>query len=146
MRTPVELQLWRVAVLCLSGILYNIIFQVYTALRAVALPGKITRHVLDGLMAVLILLILGCVIFYVNYGEMRLYIPVSLGSGFLFANALVGKITYSKSLAVFRTVRKSFLKVKSVMRSAAIFVKQKLLLPIKNFLFPPEPPDDPYTS
>ena len=140
MRTPVEVQLWRVAVLFFSGILYNILFRAYTALRAVASPGKITRHLLDALVAGFLLLVLGCIIFVVNYGEMRLYIPVSLSAGFIMTNALVGDLAYSIFLSCFKTMRRFLRKVRKTVLIAAKSIRQKFLVPLKNQLFPPTPP------
>ncbi len=140
MRTPVEVQLWRVAVLFFSGILYNILFQAYTALRAVASPGKIARHVLDALMAGVLLLALGCIIFIVNYGEMRLYILVSLSAGFIMTNALVGDLVYSIFLSCFATSRRLLRKVNNAVILAVKFTRGKFLVPLKNGLFPPTPP------
>ncbi|HHY16958.1 MAG TPA: hypothetical protein GX524_02675 [Firmicutes bacterium] len=129
MHTPVELQLWRVSILCLSGIVFNILFRAYTALRAVVSPGKITRHIFDTLMAALVLSVLACVVFIANYGEMRLYIPVSISAGFLIANTLVGNLVYTVALSCFKTIK-----------NLVHTVVKRVLAPLKNLLFRPTPP------
>lgn len=81
--------------LFLLGIFCNVLFQAYTALRAAVSPGRLMAHALDGLVSVFVLAVIACVVFIVNYGELRLYILISLAMGFILSNALVGNLIYS---------------------------------------------------
>jgi len=115
MHVPVEIQVWRVAVLALLGIGADLVFHAYRAYRSVFQPKNLRYHLLDALVALLTLGAIGTVVFLVNWGEIRLYVPLSLAGGFLTGNLLVGDITY-------RWARKGFLNLQRGMRWAKVKV------------------------
>lgn len=140
MQTPVEVQLWRLSALFLLGIGCNIVFHAYTAFRAAVSLGRLYRHFFDLLMAVFVLSSLALVIFIVNYGEIRLYVPVAIGLGFLTSNFLVGNVTYRVFLSLFRSIRKS---LRWLMRTIIVPAKntsRRILSTLRQWLSPPEPP------
>lgn len=140
MHTSVELQIWQWAVLFLLGIFCNIIFHVYTALRAVITPTKLAGHILDALIAVVVLIIVAYVVFIVNYGELRLYILISLSLGFLLCNTLVGKLIYGIALLCFTAVKNIFDGIKQVVVTGCRKINQKIFVPLAKWLSPPTPP------
>lgn len=142
MHTSVELQIWQWSVLFLLGIFCNIFFHVYTALRAVIAPTKIVGHVLDALTAVLVLIVVAYVVFIVNYGELRLYILISLALGFLLSNALVGNLIYRIALFCFTTLKNIFDDIKHVVLTGCRKIHQKLFLPLAKWIHPPTPPEN----
>lgn len=115
MHVPVEIQVWRVAVLALLGIATDLIFHVYRAYRSVFPPKSLRYHLLDALVALATLGAVGAAVFIVNWGEVRLYVPLSLGGGFLAGDLLAGDFAY-------RTARKSFQRIKQSMRWAKVHV------------------------
>ncbi len=82
------------------------VFQVYTAFRGVFRPGRLCRHLMDALFALVMLSAVSVAMFIVNWGELRLYVPLSLASGFLISNFLMGDITYGAAYRYFRLVKK----------------------------------------
>lgn len=142
MHPPVDIQLWRLAVLFLLGIFCSTLFQAYTALRRATSPRKFTAHVLDGVVAVLVLTVIAIVVFVVNYGEVRLYIVIALALGFALCNALVGNLVYDITFACTKAVMRTVSKVKHALKSAIRAINQKLWTPLINRLKKPSPPDD----
>jgi len=116
MHPTVDIQLLRLAVLFLVGIWCNILFQTYTALRAATSPSKLTGHLLDGLIALIVLTSIAGAVFWVNCGEIRLYILIAIAMGFAVSNVLVGGMVYT---LVFVGTKRSL----RVVRSAKNFVK-----------------------
>lgn len=45
--------------------------------------------------------------FIVNWGEVRLYVPISLAAGFFAGNVLVGDLVYHKSRSAFQRTKKA---------------------------------------
>ena len=123
MRIPVQIQTWRMSVLFLAGIVTNVLFQAYTAFRRVFAPGKLGRHVMDALFSLAVFSFAGAVMFMVNWGELRFYVPFSLGFGFLTSNFLVGNACYVLGYRCFRLIRKG-----------AGWTKRSLVHPIVKFL------------
>lgn len=107
MRVPVEIQVWRLSVLFLAGAALDLLFQSYRAFRSVFRTGKIGRHLLDAVVALVTLAAIGAVVFLVNWGEVRLYVPVSLAGGFAATSFFAGDATYRASRYLFLGVRKS---------------------------------------
>jgi hypothetical protein len=120
MHVPVEIQVWRVAVLALLGIGTDLLFHVYRAYRSVFHHRRLGHHLLDALVALATLGAVGAVVFIVNWGEVRLYVPISLAGGFLAGNLLAGDFAY-------RTARRAFLRTKQSM----LWAKSHLVEPPK---------------
>lgn len=145
MHVPVEIQVWRVAVLALLGIGTDLLFHTYRAYRSVFRPKNLGYHLLDALIALVTLAAVGVVVLIVNWGEVRFYVPASLAGGFLVGNLLVGDLVYRSSRAAFLRLQKSLrwakLKVvdppKRAVRHAFSWVNQKLAT-----FATPEPPTD----
>ena len=87
MRTPVDVQVWRLSVLFLVGAVSDTLFQSYRAFRAIFRPKSFGYHLLDALVALILLTGLGVVVFIVNWGELRIYIPISMAFGALSTTA-----------------------------------------------------------
>ncbi len=139
MHPSIHTQLWRLATLFLLGILCNIIFQAYTALRGATSPKKLTAHILDGIVAIVVLIIVSSVIFVVNYWEVRLYIPVTLMMGFFFSNILVGNIVYNISFCCATVITKIIRNIKQHITTTTKMLKDKVLMPfINRFKTPPQ--------
>ena len=109
MHVPVEVQVWRLSVLFLAGVATHVLFEAYRAFRSVLRLRKLSYHVLDILVALGTMGAIGWIIYSINRGEVRMYIPLSLGCGFLASRALVGSILY-------RGARQAFLKTGSSAR------------------------------
>ncbi|MGI6621015.1 MAG: spore cortex biosynthesis protein YabQ [Bacillota bacterium] len=140
MHPSVDVQVWRLAVLFLMGILCSLTFQVYTALRAATSPAKLTGHVLDGLVAVVVLTAIAGAVLLINYGEVRLYIVIALAMGFLFANALVGNIVYGLAFTCARHTVNGIARAKRCLTSAMSSFNQKIRLLVTAIL--PKPPPE----
>lgn len=111
MHVPVEIQVWRVAVLTLLGIGTDLVFHVYRAYRSVFVPKKWRQHLLDALVALVTLGAVGAVAFLTNWGEVRLYVPLSLSGGFLAGEAFIGD-------SIYKSARGAFFKIQRGMRWA----------------------------
>lgn len=107
MHVPVDIQIWRLSVLALVGVGSDLLFQFYRAYRSVFKPRKIGYHLLDMLVALVTIGAIGAVVFLVNRGEMRMYVPVSVAAGFLTGNVLAGEAAYKGSRALFLQVRRA---------------------------------------
>jgi spore cortex biosynthesis protein YabQ len=107
MHVPVEIQVWRLSVLFLLGVGADLLFQGYRAFRSVFRPRKLGYHLLDILVGLATMAAIGYVVFMVNWGEVRLYVAVSVACGFLASNVLVGDLTYSGSRSTFLRFRRS---------------------------------------
>jgi spore cortex biosynthesis protein YabQ len=144
MHPPVDVQLWRLAVLFLMGIFCNILFHTYTAVRAAISPAKLTGHILDALVAVLVLISIAATVFVVNYGEIRLYIGIAIAMGFVVSNALVGDIVYNIVFRCAKSVIKIIARTKRFLNSAINTLNQKVWVPLSNMLkiTPPANGDD----
>ncbi|HHW25974.1 MAG TPA: hypothetical protein GXX23_01390 [Firmicutes bacterium] len=142
MRTPVEVQIWRLAVLFLAGIAVSILFQVYTAFRGVFRPRRFSLHFLDILFSLAILGAAAAVIFLVNWGELRLYVPISLLLGFWFSNCLVGELVYALAYRSFTLAKKGgrWTKTKVIVPSRRFISHASSKA--KNWLFPPIADED----
>ncbi len=144
MHVPVEMQVWRLAVLALVGIGVDLVFHAYRAYRSVFRPRRFRYHLLDALVALITLAAAGTVVFLVNWGEVRLYVPISLACGFFVGNVLVGDLVYRFSRLAFQRLKRSLRWArlnlveppKRKAKQAAQWVKAKLTLP-------PEPPEEP---
>ncbi len=100
-------------------------------------------HALDGLVSVFVLAVIACVVFIVNYGELRLYILISLAMGFILSNALVGNLIYSIAFYCVNTVMEAVSQIKHAAIAIANTVNQKVLAPlISNLKNPPPPGND----
>lgn len=126
--------------LFLLGIFCNVLFQAYTALRAAVSPGRLMAHALDGLVSVFVLAVIACVVFIVNYGELRLYILISLAMGFILSNALVGNLIYSIAFYCVNAVMEAVSQIKHAAIAIANTVNQKVLAPLISNLKKPPPP------
>lgn len=125
MHSPVDVQLWRLALLCLMGIFCNILFHIYTAFRAASSPSKLTGHIMDGLVAVLVLVSIAAAVFLANYGEIRLYIALAIVMGFIISEVLVGSIIYTLVYRCTRFVINGIVRAKHSLRSAYNSLLQK---------------------
>jgi hypothetical protein len=152
MHVPVEIQVWRVAVLVLLGIATDLVFHAYRAYRSVFTPKSFRYHLLDALVALLTLGAVGAAVFIINWGEIRLYIPISLAVGFFAGNILVGDLVYHRSRSAFQHTKKAmrWARVKLVdppkrvakeaAQKAFDWAKAHLTLPDEDP--PAEPPED----
>lgn len=122
MHTPVQLQTWRMSVLFLAGIVTNVVFQAYTAFRRVFVPRKLSRHLMDTLFSLAVFTFATIVVFIVNWGELRLYVPFCLGFGFITSNFLVGGACYALAYRYFRLTQK-----------CALWTKKSLVGPVAKF-------------
>lgn len=95
------------AVLALLGIGTDLVFHAYRAYRSVFTPKRLKYHLLDALVALATLGAVGAAVYLVNWGEIRLYVPLSLAGGFLAGNVLVGDIVYRASRGAFLRLQKS---------------------------------------
>ena len=145
MHVPVEVQVWRLSVLFLTGVGAHVLFEAYRALRSVVRLSKAGAHALDVLIALGTVSAIGWATYLVNRGEVRLYIPISLTCGFLASKALIGSTLY-------RNARAAFLKLRGAMRWTARHViepprralqraVERLAKALENDRGP-EPPDD----
>ncbi|MGE5579666.1 MAG: spore cortex biosynthesis protein YabQ [Bacillota bacterium] len=151
MHVPVEIQVWRVAVLVLLGIATDLVFHAYRAYRSVFVPKSFRYHLLDAVVALITLGAVGAAVFIVNWGEVRLYVPISLAAGFFAGNMLVGDLVYRRSRSAFRRTQKAmrWARVRLVeppkraARKAFEWTKARLSLPDEAAVDPPaEPPMD----
>ena len=142
MRTPVEVQIWRLSVLFLAGIAINILFQVYTAFRGVFRPRRFGRHFLDVVFSLAILGAAATIIFLVNWGELRLYVAISLILGFWFSSWLVGELIYAISYRSFNLARRGgrWTRTKVITPSSRFIARTGSKA--KDWLLPPEPPEE----
>ena len=105
MHVPVEVQVWRLSALFLTGVGALVLFEAYRALRSVIRLRKAGFHLLDILVALGTVGGIGWVTYSINRGEVRLYVPVSLACGFATSKALVGSIIYQNARAAFLYTR-----------------------------------------
>ena len=143
MHVPVEIQIWRLSVLALVGIGSALLFQLYRAFRSVFRPKRVGYHLLDALVALSTFAVIGAVVFVTNWGEIRLYVPLSLAAGFLVANALTGDAAYRGSRATFLQLKKSFRWVKRTVFDPPKRAIRQVTARIGRILFPPLPPQVP---
>jgi hypothetical protein len=147
MRTPVEIQIWRMSVLVLVGIAANAIFQSYTAFRSVFNPRKIANFILEFFMGLFIIAGFAAGVFITSWGEIRSYIPITIGIGYLLGEFFVGKIVYNLSRNFFFVISKAlrFLGIKLLnpmrvgLKKAARFIKHNIIPPSPPW--PSSPPD-----
>ena len=142
MRTPVEVQIWSLSVLFLAGTAVNVLFQTYTAFRGVFRPRRFGRHFLDIIFSLAVLGTAAAVIFLVNWGELRLYVAISLLLGFWFSNYLVGELVYAIAYRGFKLGKKGgrWTKTRVIAPSGRFIVRTGSKA--KSWLFPPTPPDE----
>lgn len=148
MHVPVDIQIWRLSVLALMGVGSDLLFQSYRAYRSVYRPKKLGYHLLDIVVALVSLGAIGYVVFLVNRGEMRMYVPVSLAAGFLISNVLAGSAAYKASRGLFLQVRRAMgwarRKTVEPARRAIRRGREWLQQAMKRAEEPPdEPPDGP---
>lgn len=125
MHTPVEVQMWRLSVLFLLGTVTNVLFHIYTAWRGTFNPRKIGRHLGDAAAAMGFLVTFATVLFIINHGEIRAYVPISICMGFFTSHVMVGEQVYTFSYKVFSWLRKTMGNIYSKISP------------------PPEPPEEP---
>ncbi|HHY35294.1 MAG TPA: hypothetical protein GX510_06645 [Firmicutes bacterium] len=87
----VGLHLWRFCALFILGTAFEVVFEIYTALRATFPLPKTMKAIADVLIASLSLFGLAFSLFFINGGELRLYVVVGLAAGFATAQYSVGK-------------------------------------------------------
>lgn len=91
MSETVGLHLWRFCALFVVGTAFEVVFEMYTALRAAFPLPRTMRTVADMLVGSLSLSGLAFSLFFINGGELRLYVAVALSLGFFIARYAVGK-------------------------------------------------------
>lgn len=125
MNVPVEVQLWRVALLFLAGALTDIILSAYTAFRAVFRPRKLLRDILDAVLALLSISVLSASLVLANWGEFRLYVAVSILCGFTTTHYLAADIIYRCFLKTFRQtkLRLAWIKTHIITPASNLFAK-----------------------
>jgi len=106
MRVPVEVQIWRFSVLFIVGAATDLLFQSFRAFRAVFRPKRLGYHLLDALVAVILLTGLGATVFIINWGELRMYVPLSIALGAFITHAAVGGVCYRKAFRAFTGTKK----------------------------------------
>lgn len=149
MRVPVEVQVWRLSVLFIVGAISDLLFQSFRAFRAVFRPRRLGHHFLDAVAAFILLAGLGVTVFIINWGELRMYVPVSIFLGALLTHALIGGITYRNAFRVFVSAKKGLswghrrvmTPAMRTVRSTARRLKHAFLRPV-----PPSPPVPPETG
>lgn len=140
MRTPVEVQIWRLSVLFLAGMSVSVLFRVYTAFRGAIEPKRLSRHVMDMFFAASVLGACAYVVFRVNWGELRLYVAISLALGFGLSDYLVGELTYAAAYRSFSLAKTgSKWASRKILRPSRLFLA-KSVSRAKSWLFPPLPP------
>lgn len=145
MQVPVEVQVWRLAVLFLAGVGADLLFHAYRAFRSVFRPGKVGYHLLDVIVALTTMTAVGCVVYAVNRGEVRFYILAAMACGFWVSNILVGDLAYQGSRSAFRYVRKSLIWIRMRLIEPPVVLLRQAWHGIKTNLGPPPPeaPPDP---
>ncbi len=145
MDTPIHFQIWRLTLLFLAGIACHLTFRIYTAFRGVFNLGKVQRNLLDALLALGVTGCVGYVTLAANWGELRLYVPLAVGVGFLTCNLLIGPETYRGSFLLFTKVKIALGWV--FLNTLAPLKRQtsSFFLQAKGWINPPSPPpsDDP---
>jgi hypothetical protein len=141
MRTPVEVQIWRLSVLFVVGAATDLLFQSLRAFRAVFRPKRLGRHLLDAVVALVLLTGLGATVFIVNWGELRMYVPLSLLAGVFTTHALVGGVVYRKTFRLFSGTKRGLAWGQRRIVQPTREVVQRTALRLKSTLFPPVPPD-----
>ncbi len=91
MSDTVGLHLWRFCALFVVGTAFEVVFEIYTALRAAFPLPRTIRTIADMVIAGLSLSGLAFALFFINGGELRLYVAVALALGFFIARYAVGK-------------------------------------------------------
>jgi hypothetical protein len=142
MHASVEVQIWRLSVLFLAGTVINILFQTYTAFRGVFRPRRLGRHFLDVIFSLVILGSSGAVIFLVNWGELRLYVAISLLLGFWFSNYLVGELVYAIAYRGFNLGKRGGRWTKTKVIAPSRRFISRTGAKARSWLFPPRPPDE----
>lgn len=89
----------------MAGTATNVIFQAYTAFRGVFQPRKLCRHLMDAFFTLAMLSAVSGTVFIVNWGELRLYVPLSLALGFLISGFLIGDVAYGAAYRCFRSIK-----------------------------------------
>ncbi|MGI6663354.1 MAG: spore cortex biosynthesis protein YabQ [Bacillota bacterium] len=143
MRVPVEVQVWRLTVLFVVGAVSDLLFQSYRAFRAVFRPKRLGHHLLDALAAILLLAGLGATVLIINWGELRMYVPVSIFLGALMTHALVGGATYRSAFRAFVSLRKGLNWGHRRIVTPTVRTAQRTARWVKHALFPPSPPQPP---
>ncbi len=133
--------------LSLLGIGTAMAFHAYRAYRSVFNPKKFRYHFLDTIVALATLGAVGAAVYAINWGEIRLYVPMSLAGGFLAANALVGDLVYKYARSAFQKVLRGMRWTKTrVIDPPKYAVKQALQKARDEFAKiaapSPEPPSD----
>ncbi len=146
MRTPVEVQIWRLSVLFVVGAATDLLFQSLRAFRAVFRPKHLERHLLDAVVALVLLTGLGATVFIVNWGELRMYVPLSLLAGAFATHALVGGVVYRRTFRLFSGTKRALTWGQQRIVKPTREVVQRAALRLKSTLFPPVPPDSPDPS
>lgn len=119
------------------------LFRVYTAFRGAFRPGKLTRNILDALAALGVIALTGYVMLAANWGELRLYVPVAMATGFLTCSVLVGDLVYHGAFRLFSRTRRDLMWVNQRTLLPARSRISALVTRIKQSLIPPpEPPQD----
>lgn len=139
MLDSVETQLWRLSALFLLGTGCNLLFNLYTAARAVFRPGRIMRHLLDAITALLTFGLVLAVVFAVSYGELRFYVPLSIAVGFMTSQFFIGRFLYSAFLWAFRAVSKGLRWLKWRVVSPFVQTVKRILKSLTGWINPPDP-------
>ncbi|MBE3520117.1 MAG: spore cortex biosynthesis protein YabQ [Firmicutes bacterium] len=87
----VGLHLWRLCALFVLGTALEVVFEMYSALRAAFRLPKTVQSIADVLVASLSFSGLVVSLFFINGAELRLYVAVGLGAGFATTRYSVGK-------------------------------------------------------
>ena len=139
---PVEVQIWRLSVLFLVGAVSDLLFQSYRAFRAVFRPKRLGYHLLDALAAVVFLAGLGTTVLIINWGELRMYVPVTIFLGALLTHALVGGAAYGGAHRVFVRIRRGLDWSRRRIITPTVTKARRTAAWVKATLFPPLPPGD----
>jgi len=134
------LHLWRFCALFVLGTTLEVIFEIYTAFRAAFPLPKTIRTTADVLIASLSLSGLAFSLFFINGGELRLYVVVGLGLGFSITRYAVGKLLSRAFRGMFVPMARSITwvhqRTRSFLRSASNSIRA-LVKKLTSRLVPP---------
>lgn len=83
-----DLQLYAVIVMFLTGVALGVVFDIYRGLRSALSPGPVATGVGDLLFWAIGTMILVAALLFGTWGEVRLFVPVGIASGLFVYRAL----------------------------------------------------------
>ncbi|MGE5561117.1 MAG: spore cortex biosynthesis protein YabQ [Chloroflexota bacterium] len=131
-----DLQLYAVLVMFLTGVALGLVFDIYRGVRAALDPGPLVTGIGDFLFWVIGTLIMIVALLCGTWGEVRLFVPISVAVGLAVYRGLTGRLVARGTDRLLRLIARALRVICGWVRTAARAVLTALIAVLNVLLWP----------